>query len=148
MVPVILLLALPLYAQSQVDPLFARSGGTKTISIFGEPGFIIAVTLILLAILAVMIILIVKVRNAARQYQIKKEREEAAPFTKNINTLTDDEVEAALIKREEALKYKLNQNELSGSFKPEDTKGLLSNIKSESGLSLVAVKKKQQPGLQ
>ncbi len=123
LVSVILLLALPLYAQSQDDPLFAQSSGAKTMSIFSEPGFIIAITLILLAILAVMIILIVKVRNAARQYQIKKEREEAAQFTKNINTLTDDEVEATLRKREEALKYKLNQNELSGGFKPEDTRG-------------------------
>jgi cytochrome c oxidase cbb3-type subunit 1 len=122
--------------------VFAQSGGEKTSSIFSEPGFIIALTLILVTILAVMIILIVKVRNAARQYQIEKDRKEASQFTKNINTLTDDEVEAALRKRAEALKYKLNQNELSGSFIPEDTKGLLGNIKNESGLAMVAVKEK------
>lgn len=122
--------------------VFAQSGGEKSGSIFSETGFIITLTLILIPVLTGIILMIVKVKNVARQYQIKKAREEADQFTEYLITLTDEEVEATLRKREEALKYKPNQNELSGDFKPEDTKGLLRNIKSESILPVVAIKKK------
>ena len=55
-----------------------------------------------------------------------------------------DEIEE-LLKRKQALDYSLTDNELSGAHSPEDSKGLLRDVNTQTVLPVVAQKKKASP---
>ena len=124
--------------------VFAQDPVQKSSSLFSEAGIIITLILISIPILLGIVIMIVKVRNVIKQYKNKHTIEEAAQFAEYLSTLSDEEVETTLRKRKDALNYNLSHRELSGDLQPEDTKGLLTNIRSDSNLPIVAQKKKAQ----
>lgn len=121
--------------------LFAQSGLKNAGSFRGEAGIIITIALILIPILAGIILMIIKVKKVLRQYNGRQNAEEADRLANYLKALPNDEIEARLIKRKAALDYKLNNSELSGELKAEDSKGLI-NINTNSSLPVVAIKKK------
>lgn len=125
-----------------VTPLFAQAGSEKKGGLFSETGIIITLILICLPILAGIVLMVVKIGNILKQRRNKQSHEEAEQFAEYLASLTDDETRAILEKRKDALDYRLSHTELAGHLQPEDGKGLVNNIKSDSSLPFVAQKKK------
>lgn len=118
---------------------FAQTGNSSSLT---GGGFIITLVLILIPILAGIILLIVKIRRLLRQFRDKENLEEGDKLAEYLKKADTGELELALLKRKQALDYKLSDNELSGENKAEDEKGLLQHVSSESSLPLVAAKKR------
>lgn len=114
---------------------------STTTSLLSEKGILITIVLLLIPILAGIVLLAVKVLNSLKQYKNKKNIEEAKRLAEYLKLLPEDEMEASLKKRKQALDYALSHRELSGNEKAEDEKGLI-NINSDMGLPIVALKKK------
>ena len=113
-------------------------------SLFGEEGIIITIILILLPVLAAVLLLIIRISHALQKQRNRVRLEEADELADLLETMPDDEIIPLLKKRKSALEYSLANRELSGHEPAQDNKGLL-NIYSESGLPIVAVKKKALP---
>lgn len=113
-------------------------------SLFGEEGIIITIILILLPVLAAVLLLIIKISHALQRQRNRVRLEEADELAELLESMPDDEIVPLLKKRKTALEYSLTNRELSGHEPAQDNKGLL-NIYSESGLPIVAVKKKALP---
>ena len=124
---------------------FAQTGG----GMFSNGGFIITLVLILVPIIAGIILLIVKIRNLLRQYKNKDNLSEGEKLAEYLKHANHEELEIALLKRKQALDYTLSHKELSGAHVPEDEKGLLQHVNSESALPLVSAKKRatKRPGI-
>lgn len=144
-VPAILLFLMMALSSSS---LYAQPE-TPNNAIMGEGGIIITLVLISIPILAGIILMIVKIKNVLKTYQNKENLDEAEKLAEYLNNAGDDEIEAALLKRKQALDYSLKNNELSGELSPEDTKGLLSDVTTDAALPVVAQKKKaaQRPAI-
>ena len=110
-------------------------------SLFSEGGIIITLILLFIPIAAGIAILIVKVRNAIKQRRNSETMKAAGKLADYINSMSEAEVERLLVKRKQALDYRLQDNELGGTVEPEDEKGLLT-FNANSGLPIVAQKKK------
>jgi cytochrome c oxidase cbb3-type subunit 1 len=117
-------------------------------SLMSETGILITIILLLIPILAAIVLLIVKVRNALNQTKNKQNLEEAEKLAEYLRSLPEEEINTALKRRKAALDFRLNHQELSGTQPAEDEKGLL-QINSQTGLPIVALKKKalQRPGI-
>ena len=117
-------------------------------SLLSETGILITIALLLIPILAAIILLIVKVVGALNQAKNKQNLEEAENLAAYLRSLPEDEVNTELKRRKAALDFRLTHHELSGSQPAEDEKGLL-QINSQTGLPIVAMKKKalQRPGI-
>jgi cytochrome c oxidase cbb3-type subunit 1 len=114
---------------------------SKPVGIFSEMGFLIVITLILIPILLGTVLMIVKVLNLLKQTRNKKTLEEAEKLARYLASQPEKEIQESLIKRKHALDYRLTDKELSGFESPEDEKGLI-NIKNNTGLPVVAIKKR------
>ena len=118
-------------------------------SLISEGGIIITLFLILIPILAVIVILIVKINAALRNYQVKKNLNEAEYLSDYLRYADLEEIQKALLERKKALDYSLSNQELAGVETAEDSKGLLHQINTEAPLPVVALKKRAQvrPGV-
>jgi cytochrome c oxidase cbb3-type subunit 1 len=114
---------------------------SKPVGIFSEMGFLIVITLILIPILLGTVLMIVKVLNLLKQTRNKKALEEAEKLARYLASQPEKEIQESLIKRKRALDYRLTDKELSGFEPAEDEKGLI-NIKTNTGLPVVAIKKR------
>ena len=113
----------------------------KSVGIFSETGFLIVITLILIPILLGVVLMTIKVMNLLKQTRNRKTSEEAEALARYLATQPEKEVEESLIRRKQALDYRLTGKELSGFEPAEDEKGLI-NLKVNTGLPVVALKKK------
>jgi cytochrome c oxidase cbb3-type subunit 1 len=120
-------------------PVFAQSSGSS--NIFSEAGFLIVISLILIPVILGILLMVVKVMNVLKQNRIRRASEEAENLAKYLDSLPEDEIEKTLLKRKQALDFRLSNQELSGHETPEDEKGLI-NIKTNASLPVVAIKKK------
>jgi cytochrome c oxidase cbb3-type subunit 1 len=119
-------------------PAQSPSGSTN---IFSEAGFLIVISLVLIPVLLGIVLMVVKVMNVLKQNRIRRAQEEAEKLAEWLAALPDEELAKTLLKRKQALDYQLSNRELSGHETAEDEKGLI-NIKTNTGLPVVAVKKK------
>lgn len=133
---IILLIGFNLINQS----VFAQT--TNADSLSGKGGIIITFILILIPILAGLAILIIKLFNALNKYKNKQDISESIKFSQFLIQNTDENTEQELVKRKQALDYRLPKNQLSGEAPAEDPKGLLNTIEHEAPLPLVSAKKK------
>ena len=137
--PVLILLGIVTFISNTV---FGQEGAkSTTTSLLNEKGILITIVLLLIPIFAGILLLAVKVLHSLKQYQNKKNIEEAKRLAEYLKLLPEDEMKASLNKRKQALDYSLSHRELSGSEKAEDEKGLI-NINNDMGLPIVALKKK------
>lgn len=121
----------------------ASAQGVKTMppgSLLSEKGILITIALILIPILLGVVLVVVKVARGIQNYRNELDLKEAAKFSDYVKKLADTEIDQALIKRKNALEYRLSNNELSGHEQAEDSRGVIA-ISSESGLPIVAQKK-------
>ena len=110
-------------------------------SFWSGTGIIITVALLLIPIITGVVLLVIKVTNSLNQYRNKQRITEAEKLAKYLSTLPEKELEETLQKRKQALDFQLQNQELSGTHKAEDTKGLI-NINNNKDLPIVALKKK------
>jgi len=117
-------------------------------SLLSETGVLITIALLLIPVLAAIILLIVKVTSALNHTKNRQNLEEAEKLAAYLRSLPEEEVNTGLKRRKAALDFRLSHQELSGSQPAEDEKGLL-QINSQTGLPIVALKKKalQRPGI-
>ncbi len=139
--PVVLLLTLSLFPGTSV---WAQEASNPASTLLGETGIIITIILLLIPILFAIIFLIIKVTNVVNQTQNQQSLEESERLAAYLRTLPEEEINTHLKRRKAALDYRLKHNELSGNQPAEDEKGLL-QINEQTGLPIVALKKKALP---
>lgn len=123
------------------DTVHAQGEGVQG-SFWTEGGVIITLVLIAIPILAGVFIMIMKIGNLFKVYQNKQNLEEAERLAAYLRESDTGEIEELLLKRKKALDFTLSHQELSGDRVPEDSKGLLQQVNTNSVLPVVAVKKR------
>jgi len=113
-------------------------------SIWNETGILITIILLLIPILFAIIFLVVKLTNAHNQSKNQQNLEDAEKLASYLRSLPIEEIDTELKKRKKALDFRLNNKELTGDQPAEDEKGLL-QINEQTGLPIVAIKKKALP---
>lgn len=117
---------------------------TTHASLLGNTGILITIVLLAIPVLAAIVLLIVKITNGINQAKNAQALEEAESLAEYLKTMPEDELDTSLKRRKAALDFRLTQNELSGTEAAEDERGLL-QINSQTGLPIVALKKKAVP---
>lgn len=122
--------------------LFAqdRSGGKG--SVLGETGIIITIFLLIIPIGAGIVFMIFKVLKLINQKKNQLNLIRAEELAQHLSHSPDADTRRDLIKRKEALDFKLTHSELSGNLPAEDKKGLITSITTDSGLPVVTQKRK------
>ncbi|MHC2993537.1 cytochrome oxidase subunit I [Pontibacter sp. HJ8] len=112
------------------------------------PGILITITLLIIPVVAALFLLVVKANALFRSIQNRKDTEEASRFATYLKSLNVDQL-GALQKDREHQVYHLNNQELSGPFSPEDSRGLLSSINEQSNIRFIEAKRKAivRPGI-
>ena len=124
--------------------LNAQTGNEKTSSLLNEAGIIITIILILIPIFAGIVFMLFKIRIVLKKYRNKQNLEDADKLVDYISGLSDEKLIGVLQKRKAALDYQLSNSELSGqSLTTLMKKGIINNAGTASGLTFVALKRKQ-----
>jgi cytochrome c oxidase cbb3-type subunit 1 len=121
--------------------LFAQSADTDT-NIWTNPGVLITITLILIPLLIAVYLVAVKTNNMVSRIRGNKIRKDAKYLATSLHELDTKDILAELVKRKQAVDYKLSNIELAGEFPPEDKKGLLQHIAEVNSPRFLASKKK------
>jgi len=114
----------------------------NTKALTSQPGIIITIVLLLIPILLAVAFALSKANNAIKNYANTNKKKEAGEFAEYIKDMDDDAIQQELINKDNLPVYSLRNNELSGNEKPEDTKGLLSNISDKHETHFTASKRK------
>lgn len=118
----------------------AQTAPTRA-TLLTQPGIIILFILILLPILLGVSLIAVKITRILQQYRRRRQQTDESQFATYLDSLQSDTAAAVLEKRKKALEYTLEPNILTGDNPPDDKKGLVHNIDSESTLPVVPIKK-------
>ena len=121
--------------------LFAQTPAASD-SVLTNPGVMITITLILIVLVIAVYLVAIKVNNLVKTVRERRIRREAKYLAKSLQDLSTGEVREELIKRKQALDFKLSNTELSGENAPDDKKGLLHNIAEVNTPRFIAAKKK------
>jgi len=111
-------------------------------SLFTQPGILITVVLIIIPLFVVTLFFVQKINSLVRQYRHKRNEREAKRLADHLLYLEGDEVDHSLLSRKSSLEYNLNNNELSGTVRAEDPKGMIQRANHDTGIHFVATKKK------
>ena len=123
------------------EHLFAQAPkDTKTL--VSQPGIIITIVLLLIPILLIVVFALVKANSAIKNYANNNKKKEAEVFADYLTNLDNENIQKELIQKDNIPVYHLSNNELSGSEKAEDTKGILSNISDKHETHFTASKRK------
>ena len=120
---------------------FAQSGEASG-NVWTNPGVLITVTLILIPILIAIYIVAVKVSHLVRKVRTSQIRKNAQKLARSIDELAGEELTQELTKRQQALRFRLSDTELSGVQAPEDKRGLLHHIAEVDSPRFIAPKKR------
>ncbi len=135
--PILLALAVLL-----AGPLAAQDAGNGTL--LQQPGIVITLVLVLIPLLAGALLLAVKVGSLMNRQQRKVRQREAEQLADYLQHLEGEEIEGALLKRKAELEFTLANNELSGTQKADDARGIIQHINKASDPQFVAVKRKAE----
>ncbi len=113
-----------------------------TKSLTSQPGIIITIVLLLIPILLAVAFALAKANNAIKNYANTNKRKEAFQFADYLKNIDDHDLEEELIKKERKPDFNLTHNELSGTEKPDDSKGILNNISDKHAVHYTATKRK------
>lgn len=113
----------------------------ETNSWLSETGIIITIILIIIPVVASLLIVVYKIHGIVNGLVRKRELEK---FNEYLKGLSAEEVKQ-LEERKNELEFALLNNELSGTVKLSDSKGLIANISSAEELRFVEKKKRSQP---
>ena len=123
----------------------AQSTTANNKSLTSQPGIIITIILLILPVLLAVFLIINKATNTLIRVANDKKIKKAQLLVQQIKSTENHVLENELHKRKQALNFKLQNNELSGSSKAEDTKGIIQNISTEHEVHFTALKKKAAP---
>ena len=107
-----------------------------------QPGIIITIVLMLIPILLAVIFALAKANNAIKNYANTKKKKEADTFAEYLQSVDDIALQQEFIDKDNLPVFNLTHNELSGYEKPEDSKGLLSNISDKHETHFTASKRR------
>ncbi len=113
----------------------------ETNSWLSETGIIVTIILIIIPVVASLLIVVYKIHGIVNGLVRKRELEK---FNEYLKGLSAEEVKQ-LEERKNELEFALLNNELSGTVKLSDSKGLIANISSAEELRFVEKKKRSQP---
>ncbi len=130
---VILFCLLSIAARAQT----AEDGGEHVLT---SPGMIIMLALICIPLLAVMFFVGVRLQHLANKTRYSRIKKETHDLAETVDS--DDAVFEELVKRKQALDYKLTNKELSGKVDPEDARGMLLNVGEINSPRFFAAKRK------
>lgn len=126
-----------------LNETFAQAKQPEGFSI-SQPGIIIMLLLFLLPLLIALLIFVFKIKNLFGKIETDTTKEEARKFAKYLDTLDKAQLEL-LQKRKENQEYKPKANELSGSFPPDDSRGLVVSSKEHVNPQFIPAKRKALP---
>ncbi len=121
--------------------LFAQTPAASD-GVLTNPGVMITISLILIILVIAVYLVAIKVNNLAKKIRERRIRHEAKYLAKSLQDLSTGEVREDLIKRKQAVDFRLSNTELSGENAPDDKKGLLHNIAEVNTARFIAAKKK------
>ncbi|QEC65618.1 cytochrome oxidase subunit I [Mucilaginibacter ginsenosidivorans] len=121
--------------------LFAQTPAASD-SVLTNPGVMITIALILIILVIAVYLVGIKVNNLVKVVRERRIRNDARYLAKSLDELSAGEVREELIKRKQALDFKLSNTELSGENAPDDKKGLLHNVAEVNTPRFIAAKKK------
>lgn len=121
--------------------LFAQTPDAGT-GILANPGIIITITLVLIPLLIAVYLVSVKLNNMVKRIRGSKIRSEAKQLAKSLQDMSNEEIGNELLRRKQALEFKLSNTELAGEIPVDDKKGLLHNIAEVNTPRFIATKKK------
>lgn len=122
--------------------LLAQPATGSTSSLFGQPGIIIILILVLIPLFFAVIFLIIKINRIIVRYQNKKKEHEAEQLADYLIYLEGEDIDASLLKRKVSLDYQLTHTELSGTAVAEDPKGIIQKAGNNTSIQFVATKKR------
>lgn len=121
--------------------LFAQTPDAGT-GILANPGIIITITLVLIPLLVAVYLVAIKLNSMVKKIRGSKIRNQARQLAKSLQDMSTEEISDELIKRKQALEFKLSNTELAGEIPVDDKKGLLHNIAEVNTPRFIATKKK------
>lgn len=110
-------------------------------NLLNQSGIIITIILIAIPALVAVIVLIVKSSTLAKNLKKKRDLE---IFNKHLEEMSTEELEV-LEERQRKLGYSLAHNELSGSEKADDKRGLINRISRVENYRFIETKKRSIP---
>jgi len=122
--------------------LFAQNPAAANKPLLSQPGIIITLILLAIPILLGVIFALVQANNAVKKIINKSKIKEAEKFAEHLKTIDNPELETELVNRKNILNYTLANNELSGSEKAEDIKGVIIDVGDKRKSSFTEQKKK------
>lgn len=126
------------FGQSDVQPATRES-------LMTQPGVLITLVLLFIPLLVGFILLVTKLNAMLTKMRTKNLMQEAETLAEMLDNGEVMQDYTELERREKALSYNLNNDELSGKEVPSDEKGLLKNVKSEHDMNFFAQKTKPMP---
>jgi len=111
-------------------------------SLLSQPGIILTLVLIFIPLFTVIIILVVKSNRVILNFYRKQKEKEAAMLADYFLHLEEEEIDAKLLNRKSALEFQLKNDELSGIYNAEDTRGIIQGINYKQGTNFIPVKKR------
>jgi len=119
---------------------FGQTPAVTEGSLLSQTGIIITIVLIAIPIVGGVILLMYKIMNALQRFRNTQNLTEAEYLAAYLKSLENESLESSLRIRKQQLDYHLSNNELSGAFSAQDSKGLIGNVQDAS-LPFVARKK-------
>lgn len=126
------------FGQSDVQPATRES-------LMTQPGVLITLILLFIPLLVGFILLVTKLNAILSNMRAKNLMQQAETLAEMLDNGEVIQDYTELERREKALSYNLNNDELAGKESPSDEKGLLKNVKSEHDMNFFAQKTKPMP---
>ncbi|MEO7522708.1 MAG: cbb3-type cytochrome c oxidase subunit I, partial [Ferruginibacter sp.] len=122
---------------------------TNTKSLITQPGIIITIVLLVLPLLFAALLMINKARNAVKRISNEEKIRQATVLMQQLKKISSPELQEELLHRREALNFALTNQELSGSEKVFDERGIITHVNDKHQVHFTAVKKRasQRPVL-
>lgn len=121
------------------SPLLAQAQDGATPALFGQPGIIITIVLILIPLVVSVVYLISKINRSLNHRQREIEAQRLADY---LLYQEGEDIEPSLLKRRASLENHLKGTELSGVKQPSDPNGVIRQVAATTSIQFVAPKKK------
>lgn len=120
---------------------FAQSASGE--SLFSQGGIIITLVLIAIPLVFLVIFSVLKINKVLQKIRLRKNEEHAAALADYIQYSNDEEIDAALLNRKAILEYKAPSLLGPGLIKAKDMRGILQSVNTDTSVSLIPGKAKQ-----
>jgi cytochrome c oxidase cbb3-type subunit 1 len=122
-------------------PLFAQSNGE---GFWSQGGIIITLVLIAVPLILTIIFLIVKLRRLLHTIKTRQQEKIAATLADYLQQARDEEIDTALQARQASITYRPPSRLTDDPLAAHDTRGILRSIDGESSVALVTAKAPQR----